>query len=66
MPEKIYCKAIYSERGDPYDKEYSGLLGKIRDWTVKGMDGLVFQSEGARDFFDEKIRAKSVSVQKWY
>lgn len=62
MPKKIYCKAIYSERGDPYDKEYSGLLGKIRDWTVKGMDGLVFQSEGARDFFDEKIRAKSVVI----
>ena len=62
MPKKIYCKAIYSERGDPYDKEYSGLLGKIRDWAVKGMDGLVFQSEGARDFFDEKIRAKSVVI----
>lgn len=26
------------------------------------MDGLVFQSEGARDFFDEKIRAKSVVI----
>ena len=62
MPKKIYCKAIYSERGDPYDKEYSGFIGKISDWAVKGMDGLVFQSEGARDFFDEKIRAKSVVI----
>lgn len=62
MPRKVYGKAIYSERGDPYDKEYSGLLGKIRDWTVKGMDGLVFQSEGARDFFDESVRTKSVVI----
>lgn len=62
MPKSVYRKAIYSERGDPYDKEYSGLLGKIRDWTVKQMDGLVFQSEGARDFFDAKIKEKSVVI----
>ena len=44
-------KIIYSERGDPYDDEYSGLLGKVRDWTCRRVDGFVFQSEGARDFF---------------
>ena len=62
MPKKVYHKAIYSERGDPYDKEYSGLSGKIRDWTVKGMDGLVFQSEGARDFFNKTIITKSIVI----
>ena len=55
-------KVIYSERGDPYDAEYSGLLGKVRDITVKKMDGLVFQSEGARDFFDESVKNKSVVI----
>lgn len=55
-------KVIYSERGDPYDAEYSGLLGKIRDITVKKMDGLVFQSEGARDFFPEDVRRKSIVI----
>lgn len=55
-------KIIYSERGDPYDDEYSGLLGKIRDFTVRKMDGLVFQSEGARDFFDDTVRKKSVVI----
>lgn len=49
-------KILYSERGDPYDKEYSGLLGKIRDITCKHIDAFVFQSEGARDFF--KIASK--------
>lgn len=62
MPRNVYRKSVYSERGDPYDKEYSGLLGVIRDWTVRRMDGLVFQSEGARDFFNQKVRAKSVVI----
>lgn len=55
-------KVVYSERGDPYDAEYSGLLGKIRDLTVPRMDGLVFQSEGARDFFDDRVKRKSVVI----
>lgn len=55
-------KVVYSERGDPYDAEYSGILGKVRDWTVPRMDGVVFQSEGARDFFDERVRKKSIVI----
>lgn len=62
LSRKQRGKVIYSERGDPYDVEYSGLLGKIRDYTVKRMDGLVFQSEGARDFFPEDIRTKSIVI----
>lgn len=49
--KRICGKVIYSERGDPYDSEYSGLLGYVRDYTCRHVDGLVFQSEGARDFF---------------
>lgn len=53
---------IYSERSDPYDSEYKGLLGFIRNFTVARMDGLVFQSEGARDFFPEPVRRKSTVI----
>lgn len=62
ISRKARGKVIYSERGDPYDKEYSGLLGKVRDLTVAKMDGLVFQSEGARDFFPNKVKEKSVVI----
>lgn len=62
ISKKARGKVIYSERGDPYDKEYSGLLGKVRDLTVAKMDGLVFQSEGARDFFPNKVKEKSVVI----
>lgn len=62
IPKKHRGKVVYSERGDPYDDEYSGTLGKLRDFTVPRMDGLVFQSEGARDFFSEKVKKKSVVI----
>lgn len=62
LSRKQRGKVIYSERGDPYDAEYSGLLGKIRDYTVKRMDGLVFQSEGARDFFPNVVKQKSIVI----
>lgn len=61
-PKKSRGKVVYSERGDPYDAEYNGLLGKIRDWTIPRMDGLVFQSEGARDFFNATVKKKSVVI----
>lgn len=62
IPKKLRGKVVYSERGDPYDDEYSGILGKLRDFTVPRMDGLVFQSEGARDFFPDKVKDKSIVI----
>ena len=62
MPKKICGKIVYSERGDPYDKEYSGLLGILRSLSFKRTDGFVFQSEGARDYFDVEIRKRSVVI----
>lgn len=62
IPRHFYKKSIYSERGDPYDSEYSGLLGVVRNWAIKRIDGFVFQSEGARDFFNEKIRKRSIII----
>lgn len=62
MPKKICGKIVYSERGDPYDKEYSGLLGMLRTLSFQRTDGFVFQSEGARDYFNEKIQKRSVVI----
>lgn len=58
----ICGKILYSERGDPYDSEYSGLLGKVRDVTCKYVDAFVFQSEGARDFFRLSTKQKSTVI----
>lgn len=62
MPQKYSGKIIYSERGDPYDDEYTGLLGLIREYAIKRIDGFVFQTEGARDYFDENIRTRSTVI----
>lgn len=58
----ICGKILYSERGDPYDDEYSGLLGRIRDYTCRNIDAMVFQSEGARDFFTLTKKQKAIVI----
>lgn len=62
LPKKVRGKIIYSERGDPYDAEFDGILGKVRDFTVDKIEGLVFQSKGAQGFFPEKVKRKSVVI----
>jgi len=62
IPRKVGGKVVYSERGDPYDKEYSGILGLLRKLSFKRTDGFVFQSEGARDYFNEDIRKRSIVI----
>ena len=62
MSKTITGKIIYAERGDPGDKEYSGLLGIIRDITFKRVDGIVFQSEGAQKYFKQRIKNKSIII----
>lgn len=44
------------------DKEYSGLLGIIRKFVFPKLDGFVFQSHGAQNYFKQKIRDKSVII----
>lgn len=62
MKKSITGKVIYSERGDPGDEEYSGLLGIIRKLTLPRIDGFVFQSRGAQSFFDSKVQNRSTVI----
>lgn len=62
MDKSVSGKVIYSERGDPGDVEYKGFLGIVRDMAFKRIDGFVFQSEGARDYFKESVKRKSVVI----
>ena len=62
MPKKITGKIIYSERGNPGDKEYRGLLGIVRKFAFAKIDGFVFQSIGAKDYFNRSIQEKSVVI----
>lgn len=62
MPRWLTGKIIYSERGDPSDSEYSGFLGVIRTIAFKRMQGFVFQSEGAKDYFAETIKRRAIVI----
>ena len=62
MKKGIAGKIIYSERGDPGDREYHGALGLIRKLALPRIDGFVFQSKGARNYFDSKVRRRSVII----
>ena len=55
-------KMIVSERSDPY--AHRGWSAKIRHWLLNMADTIVFQTEGAKNFFDknEKIIKKSVII----
>lgn len=62
MKKSITGKVIYSERGDPGDKEYSGALGIIRKLTLPRIDGFVFQSKGAQSYFDKAVQSRSTVI----
>ena len=62
MSKKITGRVIYSERGDPGDAEYSGVLGLIRKLTLPRIDGFVFQSEGAQNYFNKSVQSRSTVI----
>lgn len=62
MPKSITGKVIYSERGDPGDKEYKGFLGIVRKMTLPHIDGFVFQSRGAQKYFNSKVQKRSAVI----
>ncbi len=62
MSKKITKKIIYSERGDPGDSEYNGLLGIIRKFAFKRTDGFVFQTKVAMQYFNKTIQSKSIVI----
>lgn len=53
-------KFVVSERVDPYS--YHGNIAKLRFFLMKFADGFVFQTEGARKFFEKYPEIHSDSV----
>jgi glycosyltransferase involved in cell wall biosynthesis len=58
----IGFKNIYSERGDPTDKEYSGMLRLLRSIFFKFVDGFIFQTQGAKKCFPRSIQSKGIVI----
>lgn len=62
MNKKITGKIIYSERGDPSDKEYKGILGLIRKLVFPRVNGFVFQTIAAKSYFNTSIQNRSTVI----
>lgn len=62
MPKGIPGKIIYSERGDPADKEYKGILGLMRKLTINRINGFVFQTDGAKHYFSKIVQGRAVVI----
>ena len=58
-------KLVFSQRGDPYYR-YSSLfyriINPIVDYFFSRADGYVFQTNGARDFYSNSIRSRSIVI----
>ena len=62
LPVKLFTqfKLIHSERDNPYNRDT--LASKIKMWLYRFADVIVVQTEGARAFFGNKVRRKSVLI----
>lgn len=57
------CPLILAERNDPAREPKGAVVRFLRLVCYHICDGVVFQTEGARDFFSERIRKKSAVIQ---
>jgi glycosyltransferase involved in cell wall biosynthesis len=59
---KLGIPVIGSERSNPFLKYRSRLLRMVINHLYSNMDGFVFQTETARDFFGRRLREKSAVI----
>ena len=60
LPFSVRKRIIYSERNDPNDVEYKGLNAILRKIAFQKIDGFVFQTEFAQQYFHSNIKKRSI------
>ncbi|KEH99908.1 glycosyltransferase [Clostridium botulinum] len=55
-------KLIMSERNDPYSHPESLIMKKIRDFNYRFATIMVFQTQGAREYFPMSIQKKGIVI----
>lgn len=59
---KIGIPIIGSERGNPYYQFHNPIFRLLGNYYYGKADGFVFQTKGARDFFGNTVRRKSIII----
>lgn len=62
LPKRIRGSIVYSERGDPADKEYQGALSLVRKLAFRRTAAFVFQTREAQSFFPPKVQNRSAVI----
>ena len=57
IKKSLRGKVVYSERGDPTDKEYKGFRKIIQNTTFKNVDGVVFQTDFAKSAVGKRLKS---------
>ena len=55
-------KTIVSERGDPNKQPEKGVWKILRNWTYPMTDGIVFQTQGARQYYVDNLGLDGVVI----
>lgn len=58
----LNVRNIVSERNDPYTIPRKKYMKRIRNWAFRHASFCVFQTEDARNYFPEAVRAKSAII----
>lgn len=61
MNKSVKSILIGSERGNPY-YQYSSVEKLLMNYIYGHMDGVVFQTDGARKYFNNRVQQKSVVI----
>lgn len=62
LPKRIRGSIVYSERGDPADKEYQGVLSLVRKLAFGRTAAFVFQTREAQSFFPPRVQNRSAII----
>lgn len=62
MNHRVKAVLVGSERGNPFFQYRSKIYRRLMEFTYRRLDGVVFQTQGAREFFSGKVWGRSTVI----
>lgn len=60
------CKFWGSERSNPYIRRHNLIRKLLQNFVLTNLDGMIFTTEGCRDYYCKNIRKKSMVIPNGY
>lgn len=62
----LHCRIVGSERANPYNRSDSWLRRFITNLFLAHLDGVVFTTQGCRDYYSKNVQKKSIIIPNGY